>query len=334
MNHANRNQKDKEYRFAGIPESVKLGAGVRIKAEQLNIGEGVAIGDGTIIAGDRVTIGDGTIIAEGTDIRASEVQIGSHTEIGRNVKILVAERFCVGNATRISRAVEITCRGFEAGELLFLGHELAVGYGGTTESTAVVSLGNRVALGPHNILNANCLIRLDDQVGSGSHLAMWTHGYHFGHSILDGFSAVFQPIHVKQNAWLGFHVTVLPGVTIGENTIVAAGSVVNKDLPDNCLAAGVPAKVKQTLNQAALSPEESDQVVRNLLQKWCGELNWKGWHIELLSEQNELLETFKVITPDSSDPTSVTFLAHNTPEPEYLEGTSYCRCLHGLFPCC
>ncbi|MCL2597691.1 MAG: acyltransferase [Paludibacter sp.] len=51
------------------------------------------------------------------------------------------------------------------------------------------------------------------------------------------------PVFIKKNAWLAVNVTVLPGVTIGEGAIVAAGSIVNKNVPSNTLAAGIPAKV-------------------------------------------------------------------------------------------
>ena len=54
-------------------------------------------------------------------------------------------------------------------------------------------------------------------------------------------------IRIKRNAWLGAGVTVLPGVTIGENAIVGAGSVVTKDIPDNTVATGVPAKKVRAL---------------------------------------------------------------------------------------
>ena len=54
---------------------------------------------------------------------------------------------------------------------------------------------------------------------------------------------IFQPIHIGKNVWLGANVTVLPGVTIGDGSIIAAGAVVTRDLPENMIAAGVPAKV-------------------------------------------------------------------------------------------
>ena len=50
-------------------------------------------------------------------------------------------------------------------------------------------------------------------------------------------------IRIGNDVWLGANVTVLPGVTIGNNVVIGAGAVVNKDIPDNSLAVGVPAKV-------------------------------------------------------------------------------------------
>ncbi len=50
------------------------------------------------------------------------------------------------------------------------------------------------------------------------------------------------PIRIKRNAWIGAAATILPGVTIGENAIVAAGAVVSKDVPANTIVGGVPAK--------------------------------------------------------------------------------------------
>ena len=56
-------------------------------------------------------------------------------------------------------------------------------------------------------------------------------------------------IHIKKNAWIGARVNILPGVTIGENAIVGTGSVVTKDIPDNAIAVGNPAKVIKYINE-------------------------------------------------------------------------------------
>lgn len=56
------------------------------------------------------------------------------------------------------------------------------------------------------------------------------------------------PVHIGKNCWLGAGVIVLPGVTIGDNTVVGAGSVVTKDLPANVVAVGNPCRVLREIN--------------------------------------------------------------------------------------
>lgn len=56
------------------------------------------------------------------------------------------------------------------------------------------------------------------------------------------------PIHLKKNVWLGYRCIICKGVTIGENSIIGAGSVVTGDIPDNVIAAGNPAKVVKAIN--------------------------------------------------------------------------------------
>lgn len=58
----------------------------------------------------------------------------------------------------------------------------------------------------------------------------------------DRRALVCKPILIKRNAWIGAGATILPGVTIGVNSVVAAGAVVSKDVPDNVVVGGVPAK--------------------------------------------------------------------------------------------
>lgn len=57
------------------------------------------------------------------------------------------------------------------------------------------------------------------------------------------------PVRIGKNCWLGAGVVVLPGVTIGDNVVVGAGSIVTKDLPDNVVAVGNPCKVLREVNE-------------------------------------------------------------------------------------
>lgn len=54
-------------------------------------------------------------------------------------------------------------------------------------------------------------------------------------------------IHIKKNAWIGANATILPGITVGENAVVAAGAIVSKDVPDNAIVGGIPAKIIKTI---------------------------------------------------------------------------------------
>lgn len=56
-----------------------------------------------------------------------------------------------------------------------------------------------------------------------------------------------QPVVIKRNAWIGAGAILLPGVTVGENSVVAAGAVVSRDVPANRVVAGIPAKVVKTI---------------------------------------------------------------------------------------
>ncbi len=265
----------------GVARLVEAGAvvgdGVRAwLGSDLHVGAGVRIGSGVVLVADRLVLGDDVRIGADADVRSTKIELGARTELLPGVRVLVADEFSVGPAGRIEGAVSIVCRTFSAGRLFYFGHDSAVGYGGTTASTAHVHLGDRVALGPHNILNANLPIELGDQVGSGCNLSIWTHGFHFGHRLSDGYDATFEGVRVEPNVWLGFHVSVLPGVTIGPNTIVAAGAVVSRDLPGDVLAGGIPAKPIKPLEPAPLADEALWAQIESLLDAWCTELAWKG----------------------------------------------------------
>lgn len=74
-----------------------------------------------------------------------------------------------------------------------------------------------------------------------------------GHPILPELrEKVYQynaPVHIGRNCWLGAGVIVVPGVTIGDNTVVGAGSVVTKDIPANVVAVGNPCHVLREINE-------------------------------------------------------------------------------------
>lgn len=87
-------------------------------------------------------------------------------------------------------------------------------------------------------------ITIDDGVMMGPEVALLT----VNHEPKNIRVVKAAEIHIKKNAWLGARAIVLPGVTIGENAIVGSGAVVTKDVPDNAVVVGSPARVIKTLD--------------------------------------------------------------------------------------
>lgn len=111
--------------------------------------------------------------------------------------------------------------------------------------------GKNIKIGRNVFINSGC--RFQDQggitIGDGSligHnvvLATINHDY----NPKKRGTMYLKPIVLEENSWIGSNATILPGITIGENSIVAAGSVVTKDVPANTIFAGNPAKFMSNL---------------------------------------------------------------------------------------
>lgn len=125
------------------------------------------------------------------------------------------------------------------------------------ESTTVfvpffTNFGQFIRLGKNVFINHACSfldmggITIEDHVLIGPKVNLVTENHPLDPA--DRRALVAKPILVKRNAWIGAGAIILPGVTIGENAVVAAGSVVSKDVPDNVVVAGVPARVIRSVN--------------------------------------------------------------------------------------
>lgn len=94
-------------------------------------------------------------------------------------------------------------------------------------------------------INRYCKIRCYNEITIGHNVAIsenFTIWDSDAHQMMNGREPT-QPIVIGDKVWIGTNVTVLKGVKIGDGCVIAAGSLVTKDVPANCLAAGVPAKV-------------------------------------------------------------------------------------------
>lgn len=102
-----------------------------------------------------------------------------------------------------------------------------------------VKIGNNVVVMNGSLMMASGGITIEDNTMLAANVQLISNN----HDLDERAIITCLPIHIKKNCWIGAGATILRGVTIGDNSIVGAGSVVTKDVPDNVIAAGNPAKI-------------------------------------------------------------------------------------------
>ena len=109
------------------------------------------------------------------------------------------------------------------GRNIHVGDEFLANYNVTILDISSVTMGDNVWIGPNTLITS-----------VGHPVTPKGRRQHLG---------IAKPVTIGNDVWIGGNCTILPGVTIGNNVVVAAGAVVSKDAPDNCIVGGVPAKV-------------------------------------------------------------------------------------------
>ncbi|PGM54631.1 sugar O-acetyltransferase [Bacillus sp. AFS053548] len=128
----------------------------------------------------------------------------------------------------------------------------SIGVNPSIEHNFHCDLGFNIHVGDHFYAGYNCTIldMAEVKIGNNCMIGPNVGIYTAGHSIEPknrNKSGYAIPIHIGDDVWIGGSCTILPGITIGDNSIVAAGSVVTKDVPSNTIVAGNPAKVIKSI---------------------------------------------------------------------------------------
>ena len=113
------------------------------------------------------------------------------------------------------------------GKNIFIGSNFTGNYNLTILDIREVRIGDNVMIGPNTLITT-----------VGHPLSPTGRRRHLG---------IAKPVTIGNDVWIGGNVTILPGVSIGSNVVVGAGAVVSRDIPDNSVAVGVPARVVKTI---------------------------------------------------------------------------------------
>lgn len=177
---------------------------------------------------------------------------GRHIEVGENV-VIEAEaslravkggRIIIGDGGFIEKGARLIAEGE-----LILGKKVYVLKDAQITSVGRVTLGNDVWVARGSAIGGKEVV-LEDDVILGPHVSVMD-GDHYVEpetGRITMHAGARRPICIKENSWVGARAIVLKGVTIGEGSIVGAGSVVTKDIPAHCVAVGVPAEPKKNIS--------------------------------------------------------------------------------------
>jgi acetyltransferase-like isoleucine patch superfamily enzyme len=165
-------------------------------------------------------------------ISINQIKFGALVWIGKNVYIDASSKSGVlfANNVTIRENVSIQCRsglnekgvGLNINEGSFIGPFCKIGIGGA------ISIGKNVQIGSHCSFNAESHILKNGNYTTGAYQRLG--------------------ITIEDNVWVGDGVIILDGVNVGKNSVIGAGSVVNKSIPSGVIVAGVPARVIRRIN--------------------------------------------------------------------------------------
>ena len=212
-----------------------------------------------------------------------DLHLGTSVKIGKNVEINCKEKLFIGDNSIIGDNVKINCTSFSAGDYLYMMDGSEVGRGGCNGPNSRVTIGNNVGIFERTIINPSDEVTIGDNTGIGGEVMIWTHGAWL--DITQGFPADFGPVHIGKNVWLPARSIVLPNVNIGDNVVIGINSIINRDLPNGCFAAGSPCKViKENVYPRELKIEELEKITENILKDWKELISFKKTNINFTVE--------------------------------------------------
>lgn len=149
---------------------------------------------------------------------------------------------CLQLCFKINHTMPLTDEYNQLVRELFMGH---IGEGSRVIPPMNVVRGNKVKIGKNVVVMNNSLfmaaggITIEDDVMVVANVQLISNN----HDLTDHQVLICKPVLLKRNSWIGAGATILPGITVGENAVVAAGAVVTKDVESNTVVGGNPAKV-------------------------------------------------------------------------------------------
>ena len=206
--------------------------------------------------------------------------------IGKNVTI-ECDDFTLGANSIIKDNCIIRCSKFVAKEGLYMCEGVEIGRGGCFGPNSNVYIGSNVGIFERTIINPSDEVYIGDNVGIGGEVMIWTHGAWL--DVMQGFPADFGPVKIGNDVWLPARSIVLPNVEIGNNTVIGIGSIINRNIPEGCFAAGSPCKVlKENCYPKKLTDKEKFDILEDIVKDYIELSAFKKLQVGIGVEPNQL----------------------------------------------
>jgi len=260
-----------------IAKDTSISKSANINCNILRIEKGVKIHSGVKLVGDKITIGANSVIKSGTQIQGKFIKIGNKSKIEKQSKIEVIEKFILGNRSTLC-SCDIQAKNVKIGNDFFSntpkGELLLVGEGSSFYPNSDLTIGDRCTI--HNVIfNVAMPIKIGNDVGISSGTVFYTH--YFWNSIFEGYPQKFAGISISDGCIIGINSIFLPGIMLGKECVVGAGSVVTKNFPDFCMIAGNPARIKKRRYRKKISTKKRVELVKSALDWYIKTLKLKGF---------------------------------------------------------
>jgi acetyltransferase-like isoleucine patch superfamily enzyme len=228
-----------------LPSFLKVGY-YRLRGAK--IGKGVKIGIGTVILSKDIEIGDGTTIGMGTIVTCLKLKIGKRTNI-RPLVLIDAQEISIGDDVNISEVAML--------------HSLIP----STQSKIV--LHDRVHIFPFTIIDPSRKVEIGQEscVGFGS--SIFTHSSY--KSKLDGYAVEFGEVNIGKGVWLSSDIFINQSVTIGDEAVIATGTVISRDIPPGMVVVGSPARLFKSKEQFVVNYTEQEKflILIDIIDEFC-----------------------------------------------------------------
>ena len=151
-----------------------------------------------------------------------------------------------GRSSKIYRSVRMDTPPYRR---FWLGHRSVVeSYCCINNAVGDIVIGDHTRIGIHCTIIGPVCIGNHVNLAQGITVTALNHNFADTNKRIDEQGISTQPVVIGDDVWIGANAVILPGVTVGSHSVVAAGAVVTKDVPENCVVGGVPAKIIKQLN--------------------------------------------------------------------------------------